>query len=89
MHVKHCIHFFSPEQVLKEKSVQHNRRSEAPCLTRHTWSTQQGVRVADRHPHSSSPIITSATASINKELAGVPGGGGCLYSWPDYDKDAQ
>lgn len=41
---------------------------------------------------AASPIITSTAAPINtgcKELGWAAGGGGQLYSQPDYDKDAQ
>lgn len=60
--------------------MQHNRRSEAPRLTRHTWSTQQGVRVAARLPLLPHP---SSAAAQHLSIKSWPGfreeGAACIH----------
>lgn len=64
--------------------MQHNRGFGALRLTHHTWSTQQGVRVAGRlpllpHPSSAAPQHLSIQAV--KSLVGLQEeGAACIHS---------
>lgn len=63
--------------------MRHNRGFRALRLTHHTWSTQQGVRVAARLPllpHPSSPAPQDLSIQAVKSLVGLQEeGAACIH----------
>lgn len=97
MHVKHCFFFLvcsTIEATLNPPHLEHTTGGEesgsSPPSPPPPPSSLISLSLSSFLPHPSSPAPQHQSIQAVKSLVGLQEeGAGCLYSQPDYDKDAQ